>query len=166
MIRKAKAEWRGTGKDGTGDITSDSGVLSKTPYSFKTRFQGEKGTNPEELIAAAHAGCFTMALAFQLQTAGFTPTLLETEAAVSLDQDGAGFKISKSALTLVAEVPNLDQATFDKLAEAAEKGCPVSKLLNAEITLNKTFEVGCGYQVPGRRISRRPGNSGKISNDP
>ena len=94
MIRKAKAVWSGTGKDGTGDITSDSGVLSRTPYSFKTRFQGEKGTNPEELIAAAHAGCFTMALAFQLQTAGFTPTSLETEAAVSLDQDGAGFKLS------------------------------------------------------------------------
>jgi osmotically inducible protein OsmC len=121
MIRRAKAEWRGTGKDGTGGLTSDSGVLSGTPYSFKTRFQGEKGANPEELIAAAHAGCFTMALAFQLQTAGFTPTLLETEAAVSLDQDGAGFKISKSALTLVAEVPNLDQATFDRLAEAAKK---------------------------------------------
>lgn len=76
MIRKAQAEWRGTGKDGTGDISSDSGVLARTPYSFKTRFQGEKGTNPEELIAAAHATCFTMALAFQLQTAGFTPTLL------------------------------------------------------------------------------------------
>jgi osmotically inducible protein OsmC len=141
MIRKATAEWRGTGKDGNGDLTSDSGVLSKTAYSFKTRFQGEKGTNPEELIAAAHAGCFTMALAFQLQTAGFTPTLLQTEAAVSLDQEGAGFKISKSALTLVAEVPNLDQATFDKLAEAAEKGCPVSKVLNAEITLTKTLKT-------------------------
>ena len=89
MIRKAHAEWRGTGKDGNGDLTTDSGVLSKTAYSFKTRFQGEKGTNPEELIAAAHAGCFTMALAFQLQTAGFTPTSLSTEAAVSLDQEGA-----------------------------------------------------------------------------
>jgi osmotically inducible protein OsmC len=140
MIRKAKAAWRGTGKDGSGDLTTDSGVLSTTPYSFKTRFQGEKGTNPEELIAAAHAGCFTMALAFQLQTAGFTPTSLSTEAAISLDQDGAGFKITKSALTLVAEVPNLDQATFDKLAEAAEKGCPVSRLLNAEITLDKTLK--------------------------
>ncbi len=140
MIRKAKAEWRGTGKDGTGDLTTDSGVLAKTPYSFKTRFQGEKGTNPEELIAAAHAGCFTMALAFQLQTAGFTPTALTTEAAISLEQEGAGFKISKSALTLVADVPNLDQATFDKLAEAAEKGCPVSKLLNAEITLTKSLK--------------------------
>jgi osmotically inducible protein OsmC len=129
MIRKGRAEWRGTGRDGNGDLSTDSGVLDKTPYSFKTRFQNEKGTNPEELIAAAHAGCFTMALAFQLQTAGFTPTSLSTEAAVSLDPEGQGFKISKSALTLVAEVPGLDRATFDKLAEAAEKGCPVSKVL-------------------------------------
>ena len=140
MIRKGRAEWRGTGRDGNGDLSTDSGVLDKTPYSFKTRFQNEKGTNPEELIAAAHAGCFTMALAFQLQTAGFTPTSLSTEAAVSLDPEGQGFKISKSALTLVAEVPGLDQATFDKLAEAAEKGCPVSKVLNAEITLAKTLK--------------------------
>ena len=140
MMRKAKAGWRGTGRDGKGGLTADSGVLSKTAYSFKTRFQGEKGTNPEELIATAHAGCFTMALAFQLQTAGFTPTLLQTEAAVSLDQEGAGFKISRSALTLVAEVPNLDQATFDKLAEAAEKSCPVSNVLNAEITLTNTLK--------------------------
>ena len=91
-------------------------------------------------IAAAPAGCFTMALAFELQTAGFTPTSLSTEDAVSLDPEGQGFKISKSALTLVAEVPGLDQATFDKLAEAAEKGCPVSKVLNAEITLTKTLK--------------------------
>jgi osmotically inducible protein OsmC len=140
MIRKGRAEWRGTGRDGNGDLSTDSGVLAKTPYSFKTRFQNEKGTNPEELIAAAHAGCFTMALAFQLQTAGFTPTSLSTEAAVSLDPEDQGFKISKSALTLVAEVPGLDQATFDKLAEAAEKGCPVSKVLNAEITLTKTLK--------------------------
>jgi osmotically inducible protein OsmC len=140
MIRKGRAEWRGTGRDGNGDLSTDSGVLAKTPYSFKTRFQSEKGTNPEELIAAAHAGCFSMALAFQLQTAGFTPTSLSTEAAVSLDPEGQGFKISKSALTLVAEVPGLDQATFDKLAEAAEKGCPVSKVLNAEITLTKTLK--------------------------
>jgi lipoyl-dependent peroxiredoxin len=140
MIRKGRAEWRGTGRDGNGDLSTDSGVLAKTPYSFKTRFQSDKGTNPEELIAAAHAGCFTMALAFQLQTAGFTPTSLSTEAAVSLDPEGQGFKISKSALTLVAEVPGLDQATFDKLAEAAEKGCPVSKVLNAEITLAKTLK--------------------------
>ena len=104
-VRKARAVWQGTGKDGTGQLTSDSGVLSATPYSFKTRFENEKGTNPEELIAAAHAGCFTMALAFQLQGAGFTPTELATEAAVTLEKDGAGFKISKSALTLRAQVP-------------------------------------------------------------
>src|SRR5689334_20254492 len=136
MIRKAKAVWHGTGRAGSGTLTSDSGVLSATPYSFKTRFESEKGTNPEELIAAAHAGCFTMALAFQLQSAGFTPTELATEAAVTLEQEGQGFRISKSALTLRAKVPNLDEPTFSKLAKDAEKNCPVSKVLNAEITLD------------------------------
>ncbi|MDB5449210.1 MAG: OsmC family peroxiredoxin [Phenylobacterium sp.] len=139
MIRKAHAVWRGTGRDGAGELTTDSGVLSETPYSYKTRFESERGTNPEELIAAAHAGCFTMALAFQLQTAGFTPTELSTEAAVSLDPDGQGFKISKSALTLRAQVPGLDQAKFDELARNAEQNCPVSKLFNAEITLDATL---------------------------
>jgi lipoyl-dependent peroxiredoxin len=136
MIRKAKAVWRGTGRAGNGDLTTDSGVLAQTPYSFKTRFENEKGTNPEELIAAAHAGCFTMALAFQMQAAGFTPTELATEAAVSLDPEGQGFRITKSALTLRATVPNLDEATFKKLAGDAEKNCPVSKVLNAQITLD------------------------------
>ena len=136
MIRKAKAVWQGTGKDGTGHLTSDSGVLANTPYSFKTRFENEKGTNPEELIAAAHAGCFTMALAFGLQAAGFTPTELSTEAAVTLDKDGPGFKISKSALVLRGNVPNLDDGTFARLAGEAEKNCPVSKVLNAAITLD------------------------------
>jgi osmotically inducible protein OsmC len=136
MIRKAKAVWRGTGRAGNGDLSTDSGVLAKTPYSFKTRFENEKGTNPEELIAAAHAGCFTMALAFQLQTAGYTPTELSTEAAVSLDAEGAGFRISRSALTLRAKVPNLDEATFSRLAKDAELNCPVSKVLKAEITLD------------------------------
>ncbi len=139
MIRKAQAVWHGTGKDGTGDLTTGSGVMSHTPYSFKTRFEGEPGTNPEELIAAAHAGCFTMALAFQLQAAGFNPTELTTEAAVSLDPDGSGFKISKSALTLKASIPGIDKAKFDELAANAEKGCPVSKLLKAEITLDATL---------------------------
>jgi osmotically inducible protein OsmC len=139
MIRKAKAVWTGTGRDGTGALTTDSGVLSSTPYSFKTRFESEPGTNPEELIAAAHAGCFTMALAFQLQAAGFTPTELSTEAAVSLVPEGAGFKIDKSHLTLRASIPGLDQAKFDELTGAAEKGCPVSKLLKAEITLDATL---------------------------
>jgi osmotically inducible protein OsmC len=136
MIRKAKAIWHGTGRAGNGNLTTDSGVLDNTPYSFKTRFENEKGTNPEELIAAAHAGCFTMALAFQLQGAGFTPTELVTDAAVSLDPEGQGFRISRSALTLRATVPNLDQATFDRLAGDAEKNCPVSKVLNAAITLD------------------------------
>jgi osmotically inducible protein OsmC len=111
-------------------------VLDSTPYSFKTRFENEKGTNPEELIAAAHAGCFTMALAFGLQAAGFNPTEISTEAAVSLDPDGPGFKISKSALTLRATVPNLDDAGFARIAGEAEKNCPVSKVLNAAITLD------------------------------
>jgi osmotically inducible protein OsmC len=136
MIRKAKAVWRGTGRAGTGHLSTDSGVLAETPYSFKTRFENEKGTNPEELIAAAHAGCFTMALAFQLQAAGFTPTELNTEAALSLDPEGQGFRITKSALTLRASVPNLDEATFKRLSGEAEKNCPVSKVLNATITLD------------------------------
>jgi osmotically inducible protein OsmC len=136
MIRKASAVWRGNGRAGNGDLSTDSGVLAKTPYSFKTRFENEQGTNPEELIAAAHAGCFTMALAFALQAAGYTATELRTEAAVSLDPDGAGFRISRSALTLRASIPNLDQATFARLAKDAEQNCPVSKVLKAEITLD------------------------------
>ena len=136
MIRKAKAVWRGTGRDGSGVLSTDSGVLAETPYSFKTRFESEKGTNPEELIAAAHAGCFTMALAFRLQRAGYTPTELSTEAAVTLEQDDAGFRISRSALTLRAQVPNLDEAAFARMANDAEKNCPVSKVLKAEITLD------------------------------
>ena len=136
MIRKAKAIWRGTGRAGSGELSSDSGVLSSTPYSFRTRFENEKGTNPEELIAAAHAGCFTMALAFGLQAAGFTPTELSTEAAVTLEPEGKGFKISRSALTLNAKVPNLDATKFAEFARDAEKNCPVSKVLNAEITLD------------------------------
>jgi lipoyl-dependent peroxiredoxin len=136
MIRRAKAVWRGTGRAGNGHLTSDSGVLAETPYSYKTRFENEKGTNPEELIAAAHAGCFTMALAFQLQGAGYTPTELSTEAAVTLEPEGQGFRISRSALTLRGTVPDLDEPKFRELAGIAEKSCPVSKVLNAQITLD------------------------------
>jgi lipoyl-dependent peroxiredoxin len=136
MIRKARAIWRGSGRDGNGDLSSDSGVLENTPYSFKTRFESEKGTNPEELIAAAHAGCFTMALAFRMQRAGYTPAELNTEAAVTLEQDKEGFRISLSALTLRASVPNLDPDTFARLAQDAEQNCPVSRVLRAEITLD------------------------------
>src|SRR5215218_9377736 len=139
MVRKGRAVWRGTGKDGNGDLTTDSGVLSNTPYSFKTRFESEPGTNPEELIAAAHAGCFTMALAFQLQGAGFNPTELSTEAALSIEKQDQGFAITKSALTLRARVPGIERAKFEELARAAEKNCPVSKVLNAQITLDWTL---------------------------
>ena len=135
MIRKATAVWRGTGRDGNGDLSTDSGVLASAPYSFKTRFENEKGTNPEELIAAAHAGCFTMALAFGMQMAGLTPSELSTEAAVTLEPEGKGFRISRSALTLRAKVPNLAESKFAELAKDAEKNCPVSKVLKAEITL-------------------------------
>ena len=136
MIRKARAVWHGTGRAGGGNLSTDSGVLTQTPYSFRTRFESEKGTNPEELIAAAHAGCFTMALAFGLQAAGYDPTELATEAAVTLEPEGQGFRISGSALTLRARVPNLEEALFARLAEEAEKNCPVSKVLSAAITLD------------------------------
>lgn len=140
MIRKANAVWTGGGRDGSGKLTSPSGVLSDTAYGFKTRFENEPGTNPEELIAAAHAGCFSMALAFGLQAAGFTADEIRTEAAISLDPDGAGFKISRSALTLRARIPGIDEAKFKEIAGEAEKNCPVSKLLNAEITLDAALE--------------------------
>jgi lipoyl-dependent peroxiredoxin len=136
MIRKAKAVWRGTGRAGNGNLSTDSGVLADTPYSFRTRIESEKGTNPEELIAAAHAGCFTMALAFGLQGAGYTPTELTTEAAVTLEPEGKGFRISRSALTLRAKIPNIEEAKLADLANDAEKNCPVSKVLKAEITLD------------------------------
>ena len=139
ILRNATAVWSGAGKDGRGTLTTQSGSLREAPYSFAKRFGEEQGTNPEELIAAAHAGCFTMALAFQLQGAGVTPTELETEAAVSLDKDGQGFTITKSALTLRAQVPGIERAKFEELARAAEKNCPVSKLLRAEITLDWTL---------------------------
>ena len=141
MIRKAKAHWQGAGRDGTGSLTTDSGVLKDSPYSYRTRFESQPGTNPEELIAAAHAGCFTMALAFQLQGAGLTATELSTEAAVSLDQADGGFTITKSALTLRAKIPGISQEKFDELAHAAELNCPVSKLMKAEITLDATLET-------------------------
>ncbi len=140
--RKAHAVWQGNGKEGKGTLTTQSGVLSEQPYGFNTRFEDKPGTNPEELIAAAHAGCFTMALAFQLQAAGLAATEMRTEAVVTLEKEGDGFKVSKSALTLTATIPGIDQAKFDELAHAAETGCPISKVLNAEITLNATLKQG------------------------
>ncbi|HXF52946.1 MAG TPA: OsmC family protein [Hyphomicrobiaceae bacterium] len=136
FTRKAKAEWQGTGKEGKGTLTAASGVLSATRYGFNTRFGEEKGTNPEELIAAAHAGCFTMALAFGLAAAGYTPTKLATSAAVTVESEGPGFRISKSALVLEAQVPNISKEKFGEIAQGAKANCPVSKVLNAEITLD------------------------------
>ena len=139
ITRTANAQWQGTGKDGKGTLTTQSGVLETTPYGFNTRFGETKGTNPEELLAASHAGCFSMALAFALTTAGFTPESIATTARVTLEPDGPGFKISRSALTLEAKVPGIDQAQFEKIAQGAKAGCPISKVLNAKITLDWTL---------------------------
>jgi lipoyl-dependent peroxiredoxin len=136
MIRKAKAVWRGTGRDGGGTVSTESNVLTGIPYSFRTRFENAKGTNPEELIAAAHAGCFSMTLAFVLQGAGYTPTELNVEAAVTIEPEGEGFRISRSALALRAQVPKLDHAAFAQMVDGAEKNCPVSKVLKAPITVD------------------------------
>jgi osmotically inducible protein OsmC len=136
MIRKARAIWRGTGRAGGGKLFTESRVLIETPYSFRTRFENEKGTNPEELVAAAHAACFSMTVAFVMEGAGFTPTELNVEAAVTIEPEGQGFRISHSALTLRAKVPGLDETTFAQMASGAEKNCPVSKVLNAAITLD------------------------------
>ncbi len=136
MKRKADAVWEGGLKEGRGTISTESGVLSRTPYSFGTRFAGEKGTNPEELIGAAHAGCFAMALSAQLGEAGITPERIETAATVTLDQVSGGFAITAVHLEVVARIPGTDQAVFEAVAEKAKAGCPVSKLLRAEITMN------------------------------
>ncbi len=137
--RTATARYSGFGKEGKGAITTQSGVLSDQFYGFNTRFADESGTNPEELIAAAHAGCFTMALSFALAKAGFSEGTLETKAAVKLEQDGDGFTITRSDLTLTASVPTIDAAVFAELAEGAKKNCPVSKLLKAEVSLDYTL---------------------------
>jgi lipoyl-dependent peroxiredoxin len=142
MVRKASAVWKGSLKEGKGTISSDSGVLSNTPYSFPTRFENAKGTNPEELIAAAHAGCFTMALSAQLGNAGITPESLETTASLTLDKLDAGWTITKVHLDVAARIPGVDKAAFDKAAENAKAGCPVSRLLKAEITMTARLVGG------------------------
>jgi lipoyl-dependent peroxiredoxin len=136
MIRKARAVWRGTGHAGGGKLSTESGVLVETPYSFRTPFENGKGTNPEELVAAAHAGYFSMIVAFVMEGAGFIPTELNVEAAVSIEPEGNGFRISHSALTLRAKVPGLDEVAFVRMVSDADKNCPVSKGLNAAITLD------------------------------
>ncbi len=138
ITRTATARYEGMGKTGKGWISTQSGVLKDSLYGFNTRFEGEPGTNPEELIAAAHASCFTMALSFALADAGHNEGNLETEAKVKLDQDGAGFKVSRSDLRLTASVPGIEEAELRRLAEEAKQNCPISKVLNAEMTLDVT----------------------------
>src|SRR6476620_8661807 len=141
MQRKASAVWKGGLKDGKGTISAPGGVLNNTPYSFNTRFENSPGTNPEELIAAAHAGCFTMALSAQLGEAGMTATSLKTTATVSLDKVDGGFAIPAVHLSLVANIPGASQQAFEEAARKAKEGCPVSKLLNATITLDARLEA-------------------------
>lgn len=140
MQRKAVAVWTGGLKDGKGSLTTDSGVLKQTPYSFSARFESGIGTNPEELLAAAHAGCFTMALSAQLGSAGMTAQKLETSATISLEKVGDGFAITRSHLDLVARIPGADRAKFDAAVKAAETGCPVSKLFKTEISVSARLE--------------------------
>jgi osmotically inducible protein OsmC len=133
---RATAVWEGSGKQGKGSFNTPSGVLNDAIISFRKRFEGEQGTNPEEIIAAAHAGCFSMALAVQLEQAGFNVERLETTAVVTLEKVGDGFAITRSDLTLQARVPGIERAAFGEIADKAKSGCPVSKLLNAAISLD------------------------------
>jgi osmotically inducible protein OsmC len=141
MKRFATAVWTGGLKNSQGTISTESGVLAQSPYSFKTRFEGEKGTNPEELIGAAHAGCFSMALSLELQKAGITAERIETKADVTIEQKDDAFVIPAVHLTLRAKIPGASQAAFENAANAAKAGCPVSKLLKADITLDAQLEA-------------------------
>ncbi len=136
IVKKASAEWSGGLKDGKGAISTESGALEKYPYGFAARFEGQKGTNPEELVGAAHAGCFTMALSLILGEAGLTASKMETKAEISLEKQDDGFAITASHLTLRAEIPGASEDQFQELAEKAKANCPLSKLLNAKITLD------------------------------
>lgn len=142
MKRHATAVWQGDLKGGQGRISTGSGVLEDTQYSFATRFEQGKGTNPEELIAAAHAGCFSMALSLLLGESGVVPERIDTTATVTIEPGGDGFAITAVHLDVSARVPGIDRETFEKAAWEAKTGCPVSKVLNAEITLNATLETG------------------------
>lgn len=139
--RNGSASYDGLGKDGKGHVSTQSGVLSHTQYGFNSRFENGAGTNPEELIAAAHASCFTMALSFALAGAGFTAGRLDTTARVTVEKDGDGFTITRSELELAAQVDGIEPAQFDEIAAGAKANCPVSKLLNADITLKHTLNA-------------------------
>jgi osmotically inducible protein OsmC len=138
--KTASAVWKGDLKTGKGEISTQSGALKSNPYGFNTRFEGQPGTNPEELIGAAHAGCFSMAFSMILGGEGFTADEIKTAAEVTLDKEGEGFAITAIKLTMSAKIPNIDQAKFEELANKAKEGCPVSKVLNADITLEATLE--------------------------
>lgn len=141
MKRTATAVWNGSLKQGKGTLTAPGGALDNTPYSFGSRFENGAGTNPEELIAAAHAGCFAMAFSAMLGEAGFTPDRIEARADVTLEQvPPAGWTVTKSHLTLAAKIPNIDQAKFDDIAAKAKAGCPISRLLKADITLDAKLD--------------------------
>lgn len=141
MKKHGSATWQGGFKDGRGTISTESGALEARPYGYAMRFEGVRGTNPEELIGAAHAGCFTMALSAVLGGAGLTADRMDTDAEVTFDKVGEGFEITKIHLTLRAKVPGTDDATFQELAAKAKANCPVSKVLRAEITLTATLEA-------------------------
>ena len=135
------ARYEGFGKDGKGHVSTGSGALDNQPYGFNTRFEDAPGTNPEELVAAAHASCFTMALSFKLAEAGFSDGRVTTSAEVTLEKQDGGFTVTKSALSTKGKVPGMDQAKFEELAKEAKEGCPISRLLDTEITLETKFEV-------------------------
>lgn len=136
MKKHASAVWTGSVKEGGGTISTETGVLNKAPYGFKSRFEDGPGTNPEELIGAAHAGCFSMALSKMLGDAGFTPDSIDTQVAITLEKQGEGFSITASHLTVAAKIPGIDAAKFAEIVNAAKVGCPVSKLLKAEISMD------------------------------
>lgn len=140
MKRSGTAVWKGGLKDGKGTVSAESGVLSNVPYNFSKRFESERGTNPEELVAAAHAACFSMALSLFLGEAGMTADNIETKATVSLDQVDGGFAVTSSHLQTTVKIPNANRAAFDKAVETAKSGCPISKLLNAKITMEAKLE--------------------------
>ena len=141
MKRKASAAWHGGLKEGFGTISTGSGVMVDTPYAFHSRFGQDRGTNPEELIAAAHAGCFSMALSGQLETAGLVPAKIDTRAEVTLEKTDAGFSVTQSHLVVKAKIPGADQAAFETAANNAKTGCPISRLLNTKITMDATLEA-------------------------
>jgi len=140
MKKTASAHWQGGIKDGKGTISTQSGALKSAPYGFNTRFEDQPGTNPEELLGAAHAGCFSMALSKELGEAGMTAESIDTQAEVTLDKAEGGFSITAVHLTLKARIPGADRAAFEKAVETAKNGCPVSKVLNAEITLEAVLD--------------------------